>query len=1189
MSFTMTAETRSALEILNSGNNVLLTGRAGTGKSTLLRKFMEEHGDEPSNNVLVVAPTGVAALNVGGSTIHRAFGFRPGMYPDDVRGFSGYHPSSATRNVLKAVHTIIIDEISMVRADLFDMMNLALSQIRNVAESFGGVRLIMIGDLLQLPPVVTDNEREEFLERWSTPYFFSAHCYPSLSLRQIHLEKIWRQSDEEFIEILNQVREGHVSEDALTVLNSRVRTQPPVDEGFLTLTSRRRRVSQINRELLTSLGAEIYHSQAHYEGATDENAFPGDPELQYAAGARVMTVTNDPLQRFVNGSMGTVLTADADHIQVVLDEGPEVRLERHTWEFRRPVVINGVLSSEVVGTVTQFPVILAWAITIHKSQGKTVPKCIIDLSGGTTTDGQFYVALSRAVSLENLYFTQPVRRANVLADASLVRRIRRDITPDRVPRRLLFLSSDHVDFGMSQHIARIHATVVEDNAITADFGSWINPMADLGDLVSKYAIPHGGMAAAPQIEQFWPLLLRQAEGALVIGDGLATLERAVRHQARSMKVDLGVGYDIHDFNLLPAGDDPVARCESMVLSFFAGDINPQRGIAVSIPSTDPGSLFIPSWAPAEVPQLDHSRAAPDDLAWAALSGDHSGSVPEDLLHTAAAQASETASLRGGWNRTLRGELIQRVQEAGGTAPTLPEVIESTARIGEFLVSGARVAFTGGGVILGETRSDDELIEICATRGLEFKKAMSKSRCDVLIADDISTMSNKAKLARQYKKPIFSTEDFSTWYLNRTPETGERSGELAHPEKDDTPVLATPLEPGKPDLLNIEPALVSEPHTEHVRYSPAAEVLHPGTRVAVSGSVHVDGERFSRGGALEQLLENLGLVYKSNVSRNRCDVLIAEPDGPGSGNLRSAVEFAKPIVTSSDFAEWAAGVLSSPPTSDVSEEPATRPHPKPLAPASPVENVPHASEVLRNEVAAYPEPVHSPVLEYILAGHDFDSAASLDFQGILPGRRAAIFATQEELNRQVLRESPPLAKQPSRAARSIKHTLIALAAAVISFIIIAVASGDAEEGPWVAILAIIMLAVIIGLPAAVIRIIYLATRSRRDGEAARESAIQTQLGGAAEETLPVIVTGERSIPPLERKLLEQMCGFHDYLSARGYPIPADSWRDLVNESVGAMHAFERNGDRRTAEKVGTKISDWVAGAEAAFEAQQQFRN
>lgn len=264
-SITVTDEFAQALSAIDQGRNVLISGRAGTGKSTLLRLFLERANQtvagQPAKKVLITAPTGVAALNVGGFTIHKSFGFYVGLTPDALAA-GKWKPAEAVRDVLQNMDLLVVDEISMVRADLFECMDLALRKVRGNPAPFGGVQLVLVGDLLQLPPVLTESERDAFLARWESPYFFAAESYDALDLVSIQLTHIWRQTDNEFIEILNQVREGSAGEEVLSLLNQQVDPNFEVPDDWVTLTATHRQVAKINKEHLEALGTPIHVSRA---------------------------------------------------------------------------------------------------------------------------------------------------------------------------------------------------------------------------------------------------------------------------------------------------------------------------------------------------------------------------------------------------------------------------------------------------------------------------------------------------------------------------------------------------------------------------------------------------------------------------------------------------------------------------------------------------------------------------------------------------------------------------------------------------------------------------------------------------------------------------------------------------------------------------------------------------------------
>lgn len=409
-----------ALERMESGAHLFITGRAGTGKSTLLQIFRRS----TNKNVVVLAPTGVAALNVGGQTIHSLFGFPPRLIQSrDVRANRRY------RRVFENLETLVIDEISMVRADVMEAIDYGLKLNRNSSKPFGGVQLILFGDLFQLPPVVSSQqERQYFSYRYASQYFFSADCMDTIDLEMIELSHVYRQDSRYFLRLLEAIRNAAVDQDDLDALNERhvAGFQPGPDENYLTLAARNATVNAINAEaLVKNENPEILYL-AESNGSFPEKLFPVPAALKIKVGAQVMTVRNDNEKKYVNGTIGTVIECKNQSVIIRVTEGGNPRnieVGPEEWEIIRYKGDDSDLTkigTESLGKYKQLPVRLAWAVTIHKSQGKTFDRIIIDLGKGAFEHGQTYVALSRCRTLDGIVLRKPLTPRDVMVDPAVV-------------------------------------------------------------------------------------------------------------------------------------------------------------------------------------------------------------------------------------------------------------------------------------------------------------------------------------------------------------------------------------------------------------------------------------------------------------------------------------------------------------------------------------------------------------------------------------------------------------------------------------------------------------------------------------------------------------------------------------------------------------------------------------------------
>ena len=432
--------------ILNTDTTLFVTGRAGTGKTTLLRYVAESS----QKNTVVVAPTGIAAINAGGVTIHSFFKlpFAP-FIPSVIEAkklIAGQKMRAEFRSVIRSVDMIIIDEVSMLRADILDAIDVVLRHYRNSKFPFGGVQMVFFGDMYQLPPVCVNDEWFILKDYYTTPYFFSAKVFEKQEIVCIELDKIFRQKDEDFVEILNQVRNNNISKENFNRLNDRYNPDFDLENNpdFVVLTTHNAVSDDINESRLIDIDSKTFIFDAAIKGDFPEYLYPVEQQIVLKKGARVMFTANDhinPERLYYNGKMGTVVELEDNNVYVTCDgEDDPIQVNYETWEnntFSYNRKENSV-DVKTIGTFTQLPLRLAWAITIHKSQGLTFQKVAID-AANSFTSGQVYVALSRCTSLDGIVLLSPINSNSIMVDSRIQRfsknNFNEDLLPDFVNRK----------------------------------------------------------------------------------------------------------------------------------------------------------------------------------------------------------------------------------------------------------------------------------------------------------------------------------------------------------------------------------------------------------------------------------------------------------------------------------------------------------------------------------------------------------------------------------------------------------------------------------------------------------------------------------------------------------------------------------------------------------------------------------
>lgn len=395
-------------EIENSNDNFFITGKAGTGKSTLLQGLKQL----TIKKFIVAAPTGVAAMNVGGQTLHSLFKLPIKLIdPSDIK------ISKSTIKLLANTEMLIIDEASMLRADILDAIDYLLQEARESQLPFGGLQLVMFGDLYQLPPIINDKELTQyFKDHYESHYFFNAHVWRASNLEVRELQNIFRQEDESFQHILNSLRIRSFDSKLLNTLNERV-TEHPKEDSIITLALTNKTVNEINQEKLAEIDSETFEYHAEIEGQMEESAYPTEEVLELKLGSQVMFLKNDREKRWVNGSIGEVDYLSDDCIEVKVN-GEVHEIKKEKWDKIKYSYNETTkkITEEVTSSFIQYPLRLAWAITVHKSQGQTLDKVVFDIERGAFAHGQTYVALSRCTSLEGLYLKRPIRARDIIVD-----------------------------------------------------------------------------------------------------------------------------------------------------------------------------------------------------------------------------------------------------------------------------------------------------------------------------------------------------------------------------------------------------------------------------------------------------------------------------------------------------------------------------------------------------------------------------------------------------------------------------------------------------------------------------------------------------------------------------------------------------------------------------------------------------
>ncbi|MFL6085235.1 MAG: AAA family ATPase [Mycobacterium sp.] len=787
----LTDEFRHALDLLAGGKHVFLTGKAGTGKSTLIRQFIAQ----TDRAVVVVAPTGIAALNVDGYTIHRLFGFRTTTTLNDVRG-GAYRPGRFTKT-LASLDTLIVDEASMVRADVFDMVAAALSRFGpQPGTPFGGVQIVLVGDLYQLPPVVSEGETEFFSTTYETPYFFSANSFVRDEFPTVALTTVFRQlGDDRMTAILNEIREGVLLGHAHEQLNARTNPDfvPPEDEFWMTLAPTNRLVTARNRQQLERLpGDELIH---HARASGDLSLFdpPVEETLRFKVGAQIMMLNNDQGNRWVNGTIGRVIGVDHDRYGAVVDvefaDGSCAEVTPYTWEATRPVVSGGSLSREVIGSYTQLPFKLAWAITIHKAQGQTLERLVVDLSGGMFSTGQLYVALSRCTSLSGLVLKRPVLPKDLKTDRRIARFLRTSIG-DTGARRYCAIGILTVgDEGRMSRPRPVELAVAFDDGTAVT--TLINPQRDLADARIAFGINVSDVLLAPTLREAWAVIAPMLAGRTPVGAGIDETLGLIDFELKRLGYVTAMPLGVELRGVRVSGRTALERAQSALAAHGGSDSEEgSSAFEEPEPAESISGLLVSRDDDAPTPVADHLPALSAILrvsrdVGAVLLGGAPSRDGVDTSWDAAARQSVADQLRAAASRVqLPAAMVERLRDASqllGVEIVAESMCLECDDIGSVLTPGVRICFTGTAQdSTGQIVERWEMEQLAESAGLKPVKSVTKTRCEVLVTAEAGSQSGKARKAQEFGKPVFSADDFFAWLAGKgTIDAATSKARIAH--------------------------------------------------------------------------------------------------------------------------------------------------------------------------------------------------------------------------------------------------------------------------------------------------------------------------------------------------------------------------------------------------------------------------